>query len=78
MGAGPSKGDTGLTHMQLDGEPWPQAIPAAKGAVPITVSAFFLFMMCARYLARYAVHDQARCTFYLHAMPLECYLASHG
>lgn len=26
--AGVTKGDTSITHMQLDGEPWPQIIPA--------------------------------------------------
>ena len=30
-GAGGVKGE-GLTHMQLDGEPWPQAIPDASSA----------------------------------------------
>ena len=24
-------GETGMTYMQLDGEPWPQAIPAVAG-----------------------------------------------
>jgi hypothetical protein len=36
VSAGPTKGDTSVTHMQLDGEPWPQAIPAGD-AEPLTV-----------------------------------------
>jgi diacylglycerol kinase (ATP) len=33
------KGETGLTHMQLDGEPWAQQIPAAgQGQQPLRVS----------------------------------------
>ena len=36
MPAGAAKGGSGETHMQLDGEPWPQAIPAGD-AEPLTV-----------------------------------------
>ncbi len=33
------KGEAGLTHMQLDGEPWAQQIPAAgEGQPPLRVS----------------------------------------
>ena len=28
--AGLTKEDTSMTHMQLDGEPWPQIIPAGE------------------------------------------------
>jgi hypothetical protein len=35
--AGPTKDGEGLTHMQLDGEPWPQAIPGGDGNQPVMV-----------------------------------------
>ena len=36
-GRGATKGDEAMTHMQLDGEPWPQAIPAETGGSPVLV-----------------------------------------
>ena len=37
IAAAPTKGEEALTHMQLDGEPWPQVIPHGKDAQPIKV-----------------------------------------
>lgn len=37
VGGGATKGDEALTHMQLDGEPWPQTIPTGKGGTPVLV-----------------------------------------
>ena len=39
--AGAARGANAETHMQLDGEPWPQAIPAGD-AEPLTVRIVFL------------------------------------
>lgn len=35
--AGPTHDAEALTHMQLDGEPWPQKIPTGKESQPLTV-----------------------------------------
>lgn len=37
MIAGPTKDVEGLTHMQLDGEPWPQHIPGGDANQPVKV-----------------------------------------
>lgn len=37
VSAGPTKDGESTTHMQLDGEPWPQAIPAGEKSQPLTV-----------------------------------------
>lgn len=37
IAGGAAKGDRGLAHMQLDGEPWAQAIPSGSSQ-PLVVS----------------------------------------
>ena len=46
VGRGATKGDDVMTHMQLDGEPWPQAIPAGKEKEPVLVRDPTMYCLC--------------------------------